>query len=229
MRTIPEIQRQEGLSYFAAKKVQDDERLDASTCSVLFARRDSVYKELGVDVWDEDRDALNWPGGNPVIAHPPCRAWGRLRHFSKPRPGEKDLARWAVKMVRQWGGVLEHPATSTLWQDQNLPPHIHGRRDEWGGWTMQVPQWWWGHRADKPTRLYVCGCEPIQRPAIPFKLGESACVIRLDTRRADGTHVRKGDPDYKPRLGQKEREATPIDFAKWLIELATICKPNQRL
>ena len=34
--------------------------------SVLFARSDSVYKALpGCDVWDQERNALFWPGGNP--------------------------------------------------------------------------------------------------------------------------------------------------------------------
>lgn len=42
-----------------------------------------------VDCWDMERDALNWPGGNSVIAHPPCRAWGQLSHMENPRPGEK--------------------------------------------------------------------------------------------------------------------------------------------
>jgi hypothetical protein len=209
--------------------IHSEERAEdsrAATCSVLFARSDSVYKKLGVDVWDAERDALKWPGGNPVIAHPPCRAWGRLRHFAKPAPGEMDLARWSVAQVRRWGGVLEHPATSKLWEDQNLPEP--NQRDKWGGWTLQAPQWWWGHRADKPTRFYICGCDPRELPEIPFKLGVSDCVIRLDTRRPDGTYVRKGDPDYKPRLAKAEREATPPELAKWLVELASICRQNSK-
>lgn len=95
--------------------------------SVLFARADSNYKALpSVDVWDAERDARTWPGGNPVVAHPPCRAWGRLRHFAKPRPDEKALAIFAVDQVRKWGGVLEHPASSTLWTEAGLP--APGRR-----------------------------------------------------------------------------------------------------
>jgi len=91
--------------------------------SVLFARQDSIYKTLtDCDVWDIERDALKWPGGNPIIAHPPCRAWGSLRHFAKPRPGERELALWAVKQVRAEGGVLEHPARSLLWAEREHTP-----------------------------------------------------------------------------------------------------------
>lgn len=47
--------------------------------AVLFARRDSIYKLMPwANVYDDQRDALTWPGGTPVIAHPPCREWGRL-------------------------------------------------------------------------------------------------------------------------------------------------------
>jgi len=73
--------------------------------AVLFARADSVYKTLPLaDVWDIERDARKWPGGCPVVAHPPCRAWGRLRKFAHPRKGERQLAVWAVRQVRTWGG-----------------------------------------------------------------------------------------------------------------------------
>ena len=57
------------------------------TVAVLFVRSDSVYKQMAdVDCYDIDRDARTWPGGCPVVAHPPCRAWGLLRQFAKPRP-----------------------------------------------------------------------------------------------------------------------------------------------
>lgn len=53
------------------------------TVAVLFARADSTYKTLpGTDVWDIERNAKLWPGGAPVVAHPPCRAWGRLRKLA---------------------------------------------------------------------------------------------------------------------------------------------------
>ena len=90
------------------------------TVAVLFARSDSVYKTLpGCDVYDMERDARIYDGPHPVVAHPPCRAWGRLRVFASPRPDERNLARLAVAMVREFGGVLEHPAGSTLWAAQS--------------------------------------------------------------------------------------------------------------
>lgn len=93
------------------------------TVAVLFARADSVYKTLpGCDVYDMERDARIYDGPHPVVAHPPCRSWGRLRAFASPRPDERNLARLAVAMVREFGGVLEHPAGSTLWAAQSLPP-----------------------------------------------------------------------------------------------------------
>ena len=89
--------------------------------SALFVRKDSIYKTLGLDCWDIDRDGRRWPGGNPCIAHPPCRAWGQLSHMANPREGEKDLAIFAVNRIRMYGGVLEHPRASRLWPCLNLP------------------------------------------------------------------------------------------------------------
>ena len=76
----------------------------AVTVAVLFARSDSIYKSMPeCDVWDIERDARKWPGGAPVVAHPPCRAWGALRRFAKPRKNERLLATIALRQVRQYG------------------------------------------------------------------------------------------------------------------------------
>ena len=89
--------------------------------AVLFARRDSVYKSLGVDVFDADRDARTFNGTCPVIAHPPCRMWGRYHHKAKGSSDEAELARFAVRTLRRNGGILEHPHGSKLWPDMCLP------------------------------------------------------------------------------------------------------------
>lgn len=167
--------------------------------AVLFARADSVYKGLeGCDVWDESRDARLWPGGSPVVAHPPCRGWGRLRTFAKVQPGELDLARMAVAAVRRWGGVLEHPEASALWADQGLPRPGQGR-DQWAGWTFAAPQSWWGHRSAKASWFYIGGIGPRDLPAV---------------------HLRFGIDTPVERLGRAAREHTPPDLAAWLVDLA---------
>lgn len=189
---------------------------------MLFARADSNYKTIpGCDVWDVERDARKWPGGAPVVAHPPCRAWGRLRHFAKPRPDEKALALFAVEQVRRFGGVLEHPEKSTLWDVAGLPRP--GQRDQFGGWTLPICQHWWGHRAEKATWLYVVGCEPGQVPEIPMVLGGSSHVIAQHRTMADGSRLKKGMPGWRPEVTKAEREHTPHQLAEWLAELARRC------
>jgi hypothetical protein len=179
--------------------------------AVLFARADSVYKTIpGCDVWDMERDARNWQGGSPLVAHPPCRAWGRLRQFAKPREDEKALAPWAVEQVRKWGGVLEHPEGSTLWAFAGLP--LPGQRDAFGGWTLGIYQHWWGHRAEKATLLYIVGCEPKDIPVIPMRMEEVTHCIRPT----------KSYP-RKPSVTKPEREHTPPALAAWLCDLATRC------
>ena len=181
--------------------------------AVLFARSDSVYKGLpDCDVWDKERDALLWPGGSPVVAHPPCRAWASLRHCAKPADGERDYARWAVNQIRQWGGVLEHPVRSLLWADQRLPEP--GRIDAYGGWTLIVDQHWWGHRARKRTRLYIVGCKPRDIPPMPVRIDEPTHTVGLWSGR-DRARCR-------PSISKREYEATPIDFAQWLVSLARL-------
>lgn len=187
-----------------------------STVAILFARGDSNYKALpGCDVWDAERNALNWPGGAPVVAHPPCRAWGRLRQFAKPRADEKSLATWAVAQVRRFGGVLEHPEGSTLWEAAGLP--APGKRDAFGGWTLGIHQHEFGHRAEKATLLYIVGCEPANLPEMP---------LRLD----DPTHCIRPTKSYprKPSVTKAEREHTPPALCAWLVEVARRCLVAQR-
>lgn len=191
--------------------------------AALFVRKDSIYKAMpGVDAWDAERDARQWPGGCPVVAHPPCRAWGQLRHFAKPRADEKALALWAVEKVRACGGVLEHPKKSTLWPAAGLPEP--GQRDEFGGWTLPIFQSWWGHRAEKATLLYIVGCTPAEIPEIPLVLGDAACIVGSSGRRTDGKRLQPGDAGYRPEITKAEREHTPPELAAWLVELARRCK-----
>lgn len=182
--------------------------------AILFARADSAYKSLlGTDVYDIERDARTYDGPHPVVAHPPCRSWGAFAMFAKPRDDEKALAPWAVEQVRKFGGVLEHPNASRLWPSQNLPEP--GRTDEFGGWTLPIHQHWFGHRAEKKTRLYIVGCRAQDIPDMPMVLGQATHVI--------GDVGRAGNGTKRPEVTKAEREHTPPELAVWLVELARRC------
>lgn len=176
--------------------------------AVLFARGDSIYKTMrGCDVYDIERDARTFDGSCPVVAHPPCRAWGRLRQFAKPVEGEKELAFFAVDMVRQCGGVLEHPSWSTLWAAAELPKPGQPA-DRFGGRSIEVRQHWWGHKAEKKTWLYFVGIDRWDSVQMPIE---------------PPTHVirKKPRPTGKLKsLHKKLREATPPAFAEYLVRHA---------
>ncbi len=137
--------------------------------------------------------------------------------MANPRPDEKNLARLAVALVREFGGVLEHPARSTLWAAQKLPQP--GERDQYGGWTLPISQYWWGHRAEKKTWLYIVGCEPRDVPQLPLALGDAPMVVGNGTT----NHPQRGDPGWRPQIPHAEREHTPPELARWLVELARRC------
>lgn len=214
-RKVDALSQAERAAKYRARKRSLTAPIERATMvAALFVREDSHYKTMrGVDAWDATRDARSWPGGVPLVAHPPCRAWGRLRGFAKPRPDEKDLARFAVANVRKWGGVLEHPQASTLWIDQGLPRPGTGF-DQFGGWTLQVPQYWFGHQAEKMTWLYIVGCPDI--PAIPVRVGRPPMVVC--------NSLPPGHPKHRPGMHTPQRERTPADFAIWLVELARRCR-----
>lgn len=182
--------------------------------SALFVKRDSVYKQLGVDCWDIEKDARLWPGGNSIIAHPPCRAWGQLSHMAKPRPDEKDLAVWSIGQIRRWGGVLEHPRASKLWSYMDLP--MPGNTDEFGGYSICIDQSWWGHLAKKNTLLYIVGISLNKLPIIPMNFNAIEFTVSSKIKKKSGRRIKKEIP-------KKQREETPIEFAKWLIEVAEKC------
>lgn len=184
--------------------------------SVLFARSDSNYFNLkGVDVFDKNRDARTYKGGTPIVAHPPCRAWGRLRWNAKPEPGEKELAIWAVEQIRTHGGVLEHPESSQLWKELDLP--FGSNTDQYGGFTLSVDQFWFGHRARKRTWLYIVGIKPGEVPPYPLKFDAITHTVLTNMRRKRAWYK------PKPEITKAEREHTPPKFAEWLVALARLC------
>lgn len=182
-----------------------------------------------VDCWDVFRDARLYDGPHPVVAHPPCGPWGRLRHLY--RGYEHDCAPRAVEQVRRWGGVLEHPAGSKLWEHCGLPvpPYDYWEEDtsvhdSFGGYTIQIEQVEWGHVARKRTWLYLVGVprEALEGPPYPGR---------------QPTHWCSGGRDYPGRkhrgmvappgikcASAQQRRRTPRLFAEYLIRLARSVK-----
>lgn len=184
--------------------------------AVLCVRPDSVYKRrAGCDCFDKQRDARSFAGGMPVIAHPPCRAWGRLRHMAKPAPGERELALFCVNKVLENGGFLEHPAGSTLWDYCELPkPNESTLSDHL--YTLQVDQYNFGHRARKRTWLLVKDVRRKSLPPMPIRPGDPEYVVN--------TTLRRGQPGHRPSLSRRYREATPFELALWMVEAIRIEK-----
>lgn len=171
--------------------------------AALCVARNSVYKSLpGVACYDDVRDCRTFPGGMPVVAHPPCGPWSAYcRHQWKVVDGVKELAPWALSELRQWGGVLEHPAHSRLWDEFHLPKP--GEPERGGLWSMEVNQAWWGYTIEKKTWLLFSGIDKEALPDIPFRLRNS-----------------KGDRRRWAVMSKHQRSATCREFAEWLVEVA---------
>ena len=163
-----------------------------------------------LDAFAATRDAMQYPGTWPVVAHPPCGPWGRFHWHYKGGEGGKACGLRAVEQVRRWGGVLEHPSGSRLWATAGLP--LPGQCDSHGGWTLAVEQVDWGHPARKPTWLYVVGTE--SAPVMPLKREPTHVMVRLLRNNNDLPELRKAD-----------RHLTPPAFAHWLVRLASGCRP----
>lgn len=167
------------------------------------------------DWYDETRDARIYDGPFPIVAHPPCGPWSSLRSLS--RETTKGLALHAVKMVRTYGGVLEHPRGSKLFDHVPLPKP-GDLPDAWGGFTLQVSQCDWGHVARKRTWLYIVGLGREALPQAPPRREPSHWVSGVHTPGARG----------KPPAGVKicsaqQRRRTPEAFANFLIGIAAAC------
>lgn len=185
--------------------------------AALYVHKNGVYYDIeGVDPWDKDRDARNYSGPNPVVAHPPCNLWVNLTRVNFKRYGgahnlpanDGGMFAHALACVRMFGGVLEHPASSWAWESFVLrKPREHG----WGpcstaqnAWTCEVWQSAYGHKARKKTWLYYVGPKPPE----------------LDWSRKPGTHQCGKFDRNKPSLVGRAASETPRPFAELLVQLA---------
>lgn len=200
--------------------------------AALFVESGGCYVGLaGVDPWDVSRDARQYAGPYPIIAHPPCQRWGRFWHGSTRKPHQFKLGdddgcfEAALEAVRRWGGVLEHPADSHAWKHFGLrpPERFKGWQDAGrdGMLTCYVEQGHYGHFSRKPTWLFT---DCIAREALPelnWSRGEQRLhPVALErygyekARRIGMTAMIGGK--HKTRI----RNATPLPFRDLLISIA---------
>jgi hypothetical protein len=190
--------------------------------AALYVERGGVYWDLpDVDPWDEQRDARQYAGPWPVVAHPPCSRWCRLAGLVEARWGHKrgkdgGCFAAALASVRRWGGVLEHPAYSDAWSAFDLPnPPRHGGwvRGLCGGWSCHVEQCRYGHPAKKATWLYAFNADlPSLRWGSTLDTQSTALVSWC------GNHVASGES--RPRVGKRVASRSPLAFRDLLISIA---------
>jgi hypothetical protein len=192
--------------------------------AALFVQTNGCYFNLeGVDPWDEKRDAREYAGPYPVVAHPPCQLWGALANVNFARwggdhnkPGnDQGCFQSALNAVNSFGGVLEHPAKSKAFAAHGLiAPFGAGWHRSGIGWVCEVWQSAYGHKANKATWLYFVGLE---RPP------------ELNWSRPAGTHQigfqdQRGKSRNNPTLNRREANATPLEFRDLLIDIASSAK-----
>lgn len=203
------------------------------TVAALYVETEGIYTgRAGVDPFDVARDARSYAGPHPVVAHPPCKRWGR---YWGGGPSAKVRRRMgddggcfahALWSVRTFGGVVEHPEASHAWRWFGLErPHIDGgwtRPDSFGGVSCCVEQGRYGHRARKLTWLYLVG-HP-NPPELHWGRSPVGAYARLDAG-FHSTAERNGaeSTEVRGRLKPGENLATPRAFADLLIELARGC------
>ena len=196
--------------------------------AALFVETNGCYFGVDeVDPWDVKRDARQYAGPHPVVAHPPCKRWGRYWSGGPSAKVRRKLgdddgcfahALWAV---RTFGGVIEHPEASHAWSwfGMSRPPRWGGwvKADSFGGWTCCVEQGHYGHPARKATWLYL------RSSSVPKDLhwGPSQ-GRRLDEGFHSSQERREARASGKmplKRLSSKENLRTPILFRDLLIQL----------
>ena len=157
------------------------------TVAALYVDPRGVYSGLeDVECWGlPDRDAREYAGPWPVVAHPPCARWSLvLSKVNQTRYGHRigddgGCFAAALAAVRRWGGVLEHPAHSRAWRAFDLlPPMPDGgwtTADFEGGWTCLVEQCRYGHPARKGTWLYAHGVRAL--PSLRWGPGQARAIV----------------------------------------------------
>jgi hypothetical protein len=204
-----------------------------NVAALFVDRRGPYWGREDVDAWDIDRDARDYAGPYPVVAHPPCERWGRY-WSGGPSANERRLLGddggcfWAALMaVRKWGGVLEHPEASKAFKQFGLA--IPAKSGGWHGngttgYSCCVEQGHYGHPARKATWLYCVG-EPL-----PELIWGPSSGVRLDEgfhSKAERDAARAAGQRPVKRLSTVQNIVTPAPFAELLLSLARSAREQQ--
>lgn len=180
--------------------------------AALYVDARGAYPKLVEHWYDEARDARTYAGPWPVVAHPPCGPWSRLRHLHG-RPEEREIGILAVEQVRKFGGVLEQPEGSRLWKHCGLPMTSVDSPDSY---ALAVEQVSWGHVARKRTWLWLVGIDRALAIAGLRSGGVPTHWVSGGRNCQTGGSV---PPGIKVCSAQQRRR-TPAAFAEWLLSLA---------
>lgn len=200
--------------------------MTAKIAALFVDPKGPYFGRRNIDAWDEDRDARDYRGPLPVVAHPPCEAWSKpagLREWRYGYPAGIDGGCFAsaLQSVFRWGGVIEHPAESKAFYEYGLEIPAFGKWSECCDerdrvyWVTCVWQVDYGHRARKRTWLLYVGKNP-PAPMRWIKGQHSACVSYSTNRTSRPTSGGN-------RLRSVEAKRTPIAFCTALIGLAKNC------
>lgn len=189
--------------------------------AALFVDAKGIYPRIADDWWCEEKDARLYAGPLPVVAHPPCARWVNYAalNFKRyggehNRPGnDGGCFAAALAKIRDFGGVLEHPAFSHAWDAFGLAKPsgvgwavaVDGLGLARNEYVCEVWQSAYGHRARKRTWLY---CVSWSAPP------------ELRWQRAAGTHQIGWFDRVKPVLSKRESSATTPEFAHALCRIA---------
>lgn len=204
--------------------------MTATVAALFVDPRGPYWTDPRCDCWDEKRDARNYRGPLPVVAHPPCQLWINYASLNfkryggeHNRPGnDGGCFAFGLSEIRRVGGVLEHPADSKAFAAHGLPSplilakeRLPGCTIPYGGWLKSGDVWvcevWqsaYGHRARKRTWLAYSGKNS---PA------------EMNWKLQPGTHQIGWFDRSKPTLSKREASRTPPAFADTLINLAANC------
>lgn len=194
--------------------------------AALYVEMNGVYFNLpNIEPWAKpDRDAREYDGPYPVVAHPPCARWCKLAGLVQSQYGYKigdddGCFAAALESVRRFGGVLEHPAFSQAWvaHELNHPPSSGGwvNADFEGGWTCHIEQGRYGHQARKATWLYAKGVELIDMRWGATPKSDVTATVSWANHAA---WLRSGDE--RPRLTKAAASRSPEEFRDLLICMA---------